>query len=229
MEPCSFLRNPVNRAVLASLLLGFAAIACAAPARAQTLTATITGHLTDASTGAPLASQTGVVSYSVALHDENGHQRQYDKRTGSDGSYAYTGLAPGTYYLRTINSGGYIDELYPNIMCRAEDCDPVTGTPVTVSAGATAVVDFALDRGGSISVAAILPPGGTGNPKTYLYNAAGSRVTVATAVPSTGPVVFAGLPRGRTSPGSAVPRAPSKPCIRGSSVPNCRTGPLAVR
>jgi hypothetical protein len=74
-----------------------------------------------------------------------------------------TGLAPGTYYVRTSNpiipsglhvapNGPWVDTLFDKIPCVAADCNPLTGTPVNVVAGqTTSGIDFTLHVGASIS------------------------------------------------------------------------------
>ena len=182
------MRIPVGSYVVAVALL-----ACAAPIQAQ-VSGTIAGHVTDASSGAPLASSDATF-YNVVLHNSAGHLLR-STPTAADGSYALTGVSPGTYFLRTQNRGGHVDELHPNIVCSAADCDPVTGTPVTVAADATTVVDFALDRGGSISVNVTLPSP-TGNLKVSIYNAAGALSLAAESFHHFSfPFVFSGLPAG---------------------------------
>ena len=58
-------------------------------------------------------------------------------------------LPTGTYYARAINNKGYITKLYNNVTCLA--CDVTTGTPVSVTAGATTPgINFALETGGRI-------------------------------------------------------------------------------
>ncbi len=59
-------------------------------------------------------------------------------------------ILPGQYYARSVNPGGYIDQVYDGIDCFA--CDVTTGTPFGVDSGAvTGDIDFVLERGSSIS------------------------------------------------------------------------------
>jgi len=73
----------------------------------------------------------------------------------TDGSGAYTiltGLAPGNYFVKTVNTVGLIDEVYPDIACVG--CTPQTGVGTAVTVTGTAVttgIDFVLESGGSIS------------------------------------------------------------------------------
>ena len=104
----------------------------------------ISGTVTDASSGNPLNST------SLLIFDHQG--RIVDSGfTDVDGTYsAFTGLATGDYFVWARDFGGYVDELYDDIVCLS--CDPTTGTPVAVTAPAeTSGIDFALDLGGSVS------------------------------------------------------------------------------
>lgn len=56
-------------------------------------------------------------------------------------------LPTGSYFVRTSNAQGYVDELYDDFACVA-GCDVVTGTPVTHAAGTTgSFADFDLIQG----------------------------------------------------------------------------------
>ena len=59
------------------------------------------------------------------------------------GAYATPALASGSYYLRTSNSLGYIDQIYQNIPRFA--CAVTTG--LTTLAAPTTTIDFALAQG----------------------------------------------------------------------------------
>ena len=131
----------------------------------------ISGTITDASTSAPL------VSVSVQIFDSNGFQVS-DGFTDSKGNYiSRRGLPTGTYYVRTSNSSGYIDELYDNINCVG--CTVTAGTPISVTVGSTTSgVDFALETGGLISGA--ITDAATSDPLNafiQIYNASGVFVT----------------------------------------------------
>jgi 5-hydroxyisourate hydrolase-like protein (transthyretin family) len=71
----------------------------------------------------------------------------------TDGTGRYftrTGLPTGSYYARTSNNLGYVDETYDNVKCLG--CSVAIGTPIDVVAGATTdLVDFALAAGGRIA------------------------------------------------------------------------------
>jgi hypothetical protein len=102
----------------------------------------VTGTVRDAGTGAPLAGISVQVSndffFASAITD-------------SLGRYTVLGLPAGTFYARTSNAIGYLDELRPDILC-ASGCPLTTGAPITVTLGATVSgIDFDLNRGGRIS------------------------------------------------------------------------------
>ena len=70
--------------------------------------------------------------------------------TASDGTYAVAGLAPGSYYVQTINALGFVDEIYDNLACPG--CQPWRGTTVTViDASETTGIDFDLAAGVAVS------------------------------------------------------------------------------
>ena len=50
-----------------------------------------------------------------------------------NGFYLTPAYPAGSYFLRTVNYGGWTDELYDDLPCTG--CDPTTGTPVPVAAG----------------------------------------------------------------------------------------------
>jgi hypothetical protein len=66
--------------------------------------------------------------------------------TDASGNYSIPGLAPGSYYVKTTNSLGYLNEYYDNV--------DISGlaTTLSVTAGVDrADADFSLTMGGSIS------------------------------------------------------------------------------
>jgi M6 family metalloprotease-like protein len=106
---------------------------------------TITGTVTNAGTAAPLAN------VSVRVYNASG-SAYTTATTNASGVYVMTNLAAGTYYVRTSNSLGYVDELYDNLPCPGGACTVTTGTGVSVTAGATASgINFGLAMGGTIT------------------------------------------------------------------------------
>jgi 5-hydroxyisourate hydrolase-like protein (transthyretin family) len=161
----------------------------------------VSGTVTDGSTGLPL------VGVWVRIYDGAGNIASYDT-TDASGAYTTEAVPAGTYYARTSNSAGYMDELYDNIPCAAGVCTVTSGSPVTVTAGSTTGgVDFALAGGGRISgtvtdAATGLPLAGV---QVRLYNAAGTYLTYGYSNSSGVYVTAAGLSFGtyyaRTSNG----------------------------
>lgn len=102
--------------------------------------------------------------------------------TSFTGAYRIGALAPGTYYLRTLNSRGYVDEVFDNLTCG--NCSVLTGTPVTVAASSTATADFGLASGvpvgGTIRSDFGDPLGGTG---VSFFTSAGALVARGSADP----------------------------------------------
>ncbi len=106
---------------------------------------TLTGTVTDAGTGAPLA-EAWVAVYNSAGNFVDGHT------TSASGGYSMDGLATGTYYAKT-HASGHLPELYDDIPCTTwGTCPALGGTPIGITAGATTTgVDFSLSLGGRIS------------------------------------------------------------------------------
>jgi hypothetical protein len=100
-------------------------------------TGVLSGRVTDARTGAP------VTSGFVHAYDAGGDFAD-TVFIEDDGTYVSDGLTPGVYYVRT-DTGTHNDELFDNRPCYDLECDPLTGTPVGVSAGGhTRNVNFVL-------------------------------------------------------------------------------------
>ena len=81
----------------------------------------------------------------VSIHDAAGAPAG-TVLTDASGNYLTTGaldLQPGTYFVRASGALGYVDELFDDLPCVA--CNPTTGTPVVLTAGATTSgIDFDL-------------------------------------------------------------------------------------
>lgn len=97
----------------------------------------VTGTIRDAATGQPLAYR------NVAIHDATGAVVNY-AYSGTTGTYSFSGLQPGSYFVATTGSTDYVDELWENLDCGAP-CDVTRGTPVVVALGTVASgIDFDL-------------------------------------------------------------------------------------
>src|SRR5262249_18505215 len=105
----------------------------------------ISGKVVDAATNQPLA---GV---SVTIFDSTGRAVSSGS-TNSFGLYTtFSGLATGTYYARTANGLGYINQLFNGLTCVA-NCVVTTGLGIPVTSPSThGNVNFALSAGGRIS------------------------------------------------------------------------------
>jgi len=150
---------------------------------ALTKGATITGTVTDAATGAPLSGVT------VYFHTSS-NATVGSATTDASGAYTNGMLRAGTYCLRTLNTGGYLNQRYANLPCASSDCYPYnTGTAVSVTVGqALGGIDFALTLGGTIS--GTITAAATGSPlagvtvsvRNALASAAESTTTDASGV-----------------------------------------------
>ncbi len=138
------------------------ALAHAAPASAQT--GTVSGIITRAANGTPVAN---VELYLCTVI----YDCQFAS-TNASGAYPIT-ASPDTYYLYTSNSVELIDEIYNNLPCRGY-CETRTalssGTPIVLTSGAALTGrNFALDTGGAV---------------------AGTIVSAATSAPAAGVSVY---------------------------------------
>lgn len=105
--------------------------------------ARVNGTVKDATTGNPIPWAGWVYVY-----NSTGESISYSYIDGF-GKYSAGGLPAGTYFVKISSNKNYIDELYNNIPCPF-DCDVTTGTPITLSDGRAAKVNFALKPGGRI-------------------------------------------------------------------------------
>jgi hypothetical protein len=107
-------------------------------------------------TGKIRTSSGAAIGSRVLAHDSTGRlvadtDDVYDARQG-DGTYAVRGLPAGTYFVRTANRAGFVDEAYDGVPCPAGLCPPGAGTGVPVTAGASVSgIDFVLEPGGAVS------------------------------------------------------------------------------
>jgi hypothetical protein len=102
----------------------------------------ITGRVTDES-GQPIAGITAIVFNSSGVGVASAV-------TSANGEYLTGDLPTGNYFVKTHNTLGFVDELFPNIAC-ATGCVVTTGTGVPHTAGFTGgEADFMLAVGGRI-------------------------------------------------------------------------------
>ncbi len=98
---------------------------------------TISGLVHDALTGTPV-HKAEVTLYGDALDAPKIQQ------ASTAGSYAFTGLEPGSYFLSAELPGLYKSELYAELSCPGSGCDPNLGTPLIVGLNQGRRVDFGL-------------------------------------------------------------------------------------
>ena len=154
-----------------------------------TLGGRVTGRVTNAGSGE------GLPAVQVQFFDRS-NVRIGAAVTGADGRYSTPGLSVGSYFARTSNTGGFIDERYNNQVCLG--CVANLGTPIVVTAGSiTADIDFALDAGGSFRGRITDVAGGAalGGIIVTAFNSTGSPLRTATT-DDTGLYEIVGLPTG---------------------------------
>jgi hypothetical protein len=106
--------------------------------------ASIGGRVTAAATGAALPGSSWPAS--IQAYTSSGALAKSVSASGT-GSYTMSGLASGTYYVRTSNVQGFEDQLFSAIACPGGGCTVTSGTGVVATAGTTAVnIDFALAK-----------------------------------------------------------------------------------
>ncbi len=108
----------------------------------------ISGTITRASDGEPIPF------YDVEVFDDRGVPYE-SAFADADGFYTVGDLPAGTYFVTTENDSVFLDELWDDLPCPADNdrpCDVTAGTPVEVALGATTPgIDFELVVGGAIA------------------------------------------------------------------------------
>ncbi|MGV8040769.1 MAG: carboxypeptidase regulatory-like domain-containing protein [Thermoanaerobaculaceae bacterium] len=103
----------------------------------------VTGTVTDAASGLPIAGATVYVRTAWLWN-------QFYTTTNSNGQYRVSNIPSGTVSV-LVEDWRFRDELYDNIPCEQLSCSLGDGTPVPVAAGVTTEhIDFALDSLGMI-------------------------------------------------------------------------------
>lgn len=100
---------------------------------------TVSGTVSAAATGLPLEN---VLVY---LFDKTGAFVTYGYSNSCGGYTTIHGVPDGSYYLRTFNSFGLIDEVYNDVLCPNGSCSLFSGSPVAVTP-ATKGIDFSLSE-----------------------------------------------------------------------------------
>jgi hypothetical protein len=151
----------------------------------------VSGRVTAEGSGDPVAGA------DVILDDVTGNPVAYGL-TDSTGAYETSGVPTGTYYARSRNPAGYIDERYDNVPCPDGSCPAASGTAIPVTAGATSGgIDFALAPGGRIGGRVTAEGSGAPVPSAYVavLDAGGTRVAEEYA-DSNGVYLTTGIPSG---------------------------------
>ena len=104
--------------------------------------AQISGTVTATATGLPVSD-----GY-VAIYRAGGQYLGLAS-IGNDGSYRYSGLGAGSYFLRTSDTG-LLDELWDNLPCAQGLCTITSGTPVVLGATTAATANFGLASDGNV-------------------------------------------------------------------------------
>ncbi len=113
---------------------------------------TVSGTVTDAVSGAPVAG----VTVQLGTLAEGTNIFVGSSVTTASGAFSVSGLATGVYYAYAAGAGaGYTSEIYDDILC-AGNCNASTaassGSPIPVTAGGAATtIAFALNPGGTIN------------------------------------------------------------------------------
>lgn len=182
---------------------------------------TLSGVVRDAVTGAPLST------VNVELLDTDGRQVWSDT-TDAVGRYEFAAsdgsgqLVPGTYFVRTRNTRGYADLLYPSELCAG--CAPVKGTPITIGTANVTGIDFSLPRGGFVDMRTLDPYGVPIQGQTMaLFSASGQKVARVPLNLGGGATVLVapGTYYARTEPASGYVMTgfDTGPCARGACDP----------
>jgi len=132
------------------------------------------------------AADASVISgVSVELLDARGARVGLSSSSAS-GSYRFSALAAGTYYLVSRGTSGFVDKAYPNAPC-AESCNGLAGSPISVGLGVTVNgINLSLARGGAISgvVRNALNSQPLAAVTVQVYNAAGLSVAQVASAPN---------------------------------------------
>ncbi len=105
---------------------------------------TIAGSVTSEETGLPLSDG------EIYIYNSNGFVEQIVD-PGTDGTYSAT-IEAGSYFVSANNFEDHIEELYDNIGCQTNSCEPEEGEPVlAITNQTTDGIDFSLPLGGRLS------------------------------------------------------------------------------
>lgn len=100
---------------------------------------TVSGRVTAAATGLPLEN------VFVLLFDQSGALTTYGLSNSCGNYTTLFGVPENTFYARTLNSHGLVDEVYDDRLCLNGICDLFSGVPLDVQPG-TRQIDFSLSE-----------------------------------------------------------------------------------
>lgn len=158
---------------------------------------TITGRITNAATGAPLADAS--VLLPASSNDVFGFG------TDASGAFSISGLPAGVYRLGT-RAGRFVNEAYNNIPCSPSNCSNdfilTNGAPIAVSAGGTTSgINFALDP--------LSAPPGSPPPWDLASTITATGIVISWSAPTSGGAATGYLLEGGLSPGTTAATLPT--------------------
>jgi hypothetical protein len=178
--------------------------------------AVFSGTLTEQGTGNPVNGLISVLGTSGTTITS--------VQTGpfTSGNYTTTdGVPPGTYFLRTTNFDGHIDQIYSGVTCNPT-CTVNNGTPIAVAGpGTVSGKDFSLAQGGRITgtITQTSTPNPISGVTVSVSTASGAVITSMTSQPNGTFITPQGLPNGQyflrtsNSQGFINELYPNVPCI----------------
>ena len=118
----------------------------------------------------------------VSLLDASGESRYYTSASTATGGFAFTNVAPGTYFLLAD------DEVHPHVRCGALPCSVTGATPVVVTNATTTVVNVQLESR-LVTITGLIVDGATdvklANPQATLWDSDGKQIVTAGGNPYT--------------------------------------------
>jgi hypothetical protein len=163
------------------------------PAFAQT--GTVSGTVSDAGTGAPVAGMAITVVTVQGGFVANGV-------TNAAGVYTITVPIGALYYVRTGNTNGYLVEAFPDVQCLSGNCsstDLRESEQFSITSGGSVTGrDFSVARGGTLT-GTVTNAGGAGVANVVVAAAVRlgtQNFQFSTSTNATGAYTLAGLPAG---------------------------------
>lgn len=132
--------------------------------------ASILACVRDAQTAMPVPGA-HVIAYSPTPLPIAGYVDYNSEIAGDDGCARidYLASAPNGLRLRTVNGGGYLDQIYGGSTCAGNQCNLASGTLVPLGHDQNLQgINFVLTRGASISGTLLARNGGPGVPNAWI-------------------------------------------------------------